>query len=334
MSYYQTDLRGSGTPEDPFLINSYRDWKIIDARKTGLDEPAPHYKLTTDIDLYSEHETFKGADFFGGTLWMDNHAIRNPKVQIDGYVIHNCTVIGGDLERLKPDGHVKKVGGEGQITNITGNKVKTLFHKCYFRRMFIEIDATDMWIDESGAISLTGQIGSIQSFIRITNDGINDKPLIACLPVDGGVSFRDTCFEFFGLAHDLPLIYVFHEGELAELIMERCAVYGDLDCADMHYYYDSDEAPFMIDGGVSSCVFSVNARGARDEQGWKAYARGIYNEKGPSIAAIRSGCYVADRNEPTVHDHGAVSITRVDERQFVDPDILKDEYQFEVLRTR
>ena len=333
MSYYQTDLQGSGTPADPFIINSYEDWKLIDARH-GVDDDPPHYKLTTDIDLYSEHETFKGADFMGGTLWMDNHAIRNPKLQLDSYCIKFCNIIGGDLETLKPNGQVAHIGGEGQIVNITGNKVKTIFNKCFFKRMFVDIDATDMWIDDDEAMSLTGQIGALQSFIRIKNESIRVKPLVAALPVDGDISFRDTCLEFLGNAFDQPLIYVFHEGEYAELIMEKCAIYGDLDCEQMSYYHDSNPAPFMVDGGVSSCIFSVNAKGARDERGWKAYARAIYNENGPSIAAIHSGCYVADRNEPTSHDHGAIPITRVDERTFVDPDILKNEYQFDVSRTR
>ena len=64
MSYLQTGLQGSGTPEDPFLINSYSDWKLIDARTSELDEDPPHYKLTDDIDMYSEHELFKGKNFF------------------------------------------------------------------------------------------------------------------------------------------------------------------------------------------------------------------------------------------------------------------------------
>lgn len=328
MSYFQENLQGSGTPEDPFLINSYSDWKIIDAR-AGLNDPPPHYKLTTDIDMYSEHEPFQGADFLGGTLWMDNHSILNPKIKVDGYCIRFCTVIGGDLETLYFDGHVKHIGGEGKITNITGTKVKTLFHKCYFKRMFIEIDATDMWIDDSTVMSLTGQIASVQTFIRITNDGINDKPLIATLPLDNGVPFKDTCFEFFGNTFDYPLIDKYYDSESdAECIMQRCMVCGDIDCSEMSWYHDSDPAPYMVDGGISSCVFTVNAKGARDGQGYRAYTRYIYDTLGPSIAVNHSGLYVGDRAE------SSTPITRVDERTFKDPDILKDEYGFEVLRTR
>jgi len=325
MSYYQEGLEGTGVPLDPFIINSYEDWLKIDARKTGLDEPAPYYKLTNDIDMHSEHTLFKGANFLGGTLLMDNHSILNPKVEIDEFVIRFCNIIGGPLELLAPSGKIVKVGGEGKITNIKGNKVKNLFHKCYIERMFIEIDSSLMWFDDG--ISLTGQMAGLQSYIRVNNTNPYDEsrfagPFISCLPMERQKSFKDCCFEFNGNAFDYPLIDQFYDSTDPEVILDHCMVCGDLDCSDMRWHYNTPQAPYMIGGGIRSCAFDVNGKGARDEQGYRDFAMAFDDSCGSSIAVRHSGLYV-----------GGNTVERVSDQDFRDTNKLLEK-EFDVIRTR
>ena len=325
MSYYQEGLQGSGTPADPFIIYSYGDWLKIDARTSGLDEPAPYYKLANDIDMFSEHSLFKGANFLGGTLLMDNHSILNPKVEIDEFVIRFCNIIGGPLELLAPSGQIARVGGEGKITNVKGNKVKNLFHKCYVERMFIEIDSSTMWFDDG--ISLTGQMAGLQSYIRVNNDNPYDEsrfqgPIISCLPMERQKSFKDCCFEFNGNAFDYPLIDQFYDSTDPEVILDYCMVCGSLDCSEMQWHYDSSQAPYMIGGGIRSCAFDVNGKGARDEQGYRDYAMIFDNSAGSSLSVEHSGLFV-----------GGSSIVKVKDQEFRNAEALASK-NFDVIRTR
>ena len=319
MSYIQTGLQGSGTPEDPFILNSYADWKIIDAGYTGAGDVPPHYKLMNDIDMYAEHELFEGKDFLLGTLHMNNHSIMNAKLKPEGFAIRNCTVIGGPLEILKGNGKVSQVGGEGKITNMTGTQVAMIFANCYFERVFLDIDATNMWFNNFA--SLTGQIAGLQCYIRIKNEGINNAPLIGCKRMDERASFKDCCFEFNGNAFSYSFIEQTYISMGIDVILDHCMVCGSVDCYDMLYKYDSQEAPYVIRGGVRSCAFDIYAKNSRDERGWKEYAMLYDMQSGPSIAVSRKDLYV-----------GGI-IERVTPSEFRNPDILASK-GFDVYKTR
>ena len=290
MAYYQTGLNGSGTPEDPFIISSYADWLIIDARYDLGDEP-PWYRLETDLNFMAIKEDFKGANFLGGTLDMNNHSIINPHVKLGSYLIRFATVIGGPLEKLKYDGTVDIKGGEGKIIGVKGTHVDILLHKCDLIRVYVDVNATGMSTDTQD-MALLGQVAGNQCFIAIENDDFSTQPLIACLPVDGRASFVDTCFEFTGLAFDAGLIDRFYETETPEEpVLNHCMIRGSLDLEYMTRHYTSSET-YIVNGAVKSCIININGKGARDEQGYKGLGTFIDTSAGPSLAIRKTGFYM------------------------------------------
>lgn len=318
MAYYQEGLDGSGTASDPFLIKSYSDWKIIDAR-VGVGDPPPHYKLMTDLNMMAIKERWIGANFLGGTLDMDDHSIVSPYIAVDSYIIRHCNIIGGPLEVLTPSGTVRSVGGEGKIVNVKGDHIKSLLHKCYMERVYVDINDEGMWVEDSGETSLTGQLAGKQCYISIYNDGFNDKELIDCLPLSGQRSFTDCCFEFNGLTYDVPLIKQFYTSENpAEVILDHCLVTGSIDCSEMRYSYASTDV-YIVDGGINSCAFDISAKGARDEQGYAGYAKFISAENGRSIAVKRDGLFVNNRSG---HDHGPEPVLVIPDSDYRKPDVL------------
>lgn len=296
MSYRQEGLDGEGTSENPFLIRSYEDWKIIDARY-DLDDIPPCYSLETDLNFMFIREDFQGANFLGGTLLMNNHSVINPHIKLGSYLIRDALVIGGPLERLKYDGTVDVKGGEGKIIGVKGTHVEILLHKCNLQRVYVDIDATGMNIDRQD-MALLGQVAGIQCFISIYNEDFSTHPLIACYPVDGRASFVDTCFEFTGLAFDAGLIDRFYEAETPEdPVLNHCLIRGSLDFEYMTKHYTSSDT-YIVGGAVKSCIVNINGKNARDEQGYKGLGTFIDISAGPSLA-IRKTEFYMDIEDPT-----------------------------------
>lgn len=290
MSYRQEGLDGEGTSGNPFLIRSYEDWKIIDARY-DIDDIPPCYSLETDLNFMFIREDFQGANFLGGTLLMNNHSIINPHVKLGSYLIRFATVIGGPLEKLNYDGTVDVKGGEGKIIGVKGTHVEMLLNKCILKRVYLDMEIGDMNIDRQDN-SLLGQVAGEQCFIALDNNGFSTHPLIACLPMDDRASFVDTCFEFTGLAFDAGLIDRFYETETPEKpVLDHCMIRGSLDCGEMTRHYTSSDT-YIVGGAVKSCIVNINGKNARDEQGYKGLGTFIDISAGPSLAIQKTGFYM------------------------------------------
>ena len=303
MAYHQTGLEGSGTANDPFLIKSYSDWEIIDATR-DIGDPAPHYKLISDINMNLIRRKWNGASFFGGYLDMDGHTITAPVIAVNSYLMHSCKIIGGPMEVIGPNGKTRIAGGESKILNVKGTHVQPLLEDCSLQRIYLEIDADGMSVDDETR-ALTGDFKAEQCYISVHNDGFQ-TPLIGCEE-----TFVDTCFEFTGQAYDTS--FIIGEG----LVLDHCMVRGDIDCSEMRYSYMSTNS-YMVTGTVSSCAFDILAKGATLEQGWAGYATETDKSNGPTIATERAGLYVYNRTE---HEHGA-PVTVISPTNFKKPDYL------------
>lgn len=293
MSYRQQGLDGEGTLGNPFLIRSYEDWKIIDARY-DIDDDPPCYSLETDLNFMLIREDFQGANFLGGTLLMNNHSIINPHIKLGSYLIRDALVIGGEMEKLTPSGHTKEKGGEGKIIGTKGTHVEMLLNKCILKRVYVDIEIGDMNIDSQDT-SLFGQVSAEQSFIAINNhnDGFSTHPIISCLPVYGQASFLDTCFEFTGLTFDKHLIDRFYSTDNPnEVVLDHCMIRGSIDMSEMTRHYSSSDT-YICNGGIKSCIINMNAKGARDEQGYRGFGTYVDDSEGPSLNIKKAGFYMA-----------------------------------------
>lgn len=305
MAYHQTGLDGSGTALSPFLIRSYSDWEIIDASR-DIGDPAPHYKLVSDLNMTIVKRKWTGKDFLGGYLHMDGHKIISPMIEVESYLMHKCNIIGGPLEQLSPVGKTVVKGGESQILHVNGNQVVPILEDCVLQRVFVDTEVDGMWINND-TDTLFGDITARQCYFTFHNDGFK-KPLVS-----SEETIVDCCFEFTGQAYDCAFI----TGQ-NEIVLDHCMLRGDIDCSEMIYGYLST-TKYMVDGTISSCVFDINAKGATSEQGWAGYATAVSTFCGPSIATDRKGLFVKNRSE---HDHGEPPVTVISPTNFRKPDYL------------
>lgn len=77
LPYTKFTKGGSGTKDDPYLISTVGDLKLINA------EPKASYKLVADIDMAAAPTDWEPLDEFGGTLDGDGKAISNMTVATD-----------------------------------------------------------------------------------------------------------------------------------------------------------------------------------------------------------------------------------------------------------
>ena len=120
---YAQSLPGSGTEEDPYLINSAADWStFVSDIKSRYDYNGKFVKLTKNISIENRvNNYYNGADYtFKGTFNGDGHTI---KVKIDVHYSLFDKVTGGTIKNLRLTGLYEsyEIGGiihysEGETT--------------------------------------------------------------------------------------------------------------------------------------------------------------------------------------------------------------------------
>lgn len=301
MAYYQKGLDGSGTESDPFVVKSYEDWVSIDARYT-VDLDPPFYRLDTDIDMSSHGGYLIPKDFYFGSLNMDDHSIISPRIAVTKFLVRNCNIYSNDLEEIGYSGETKVKGGVGQILDIRGTEIESIFQDCTFKRMLISVNTENMHILNPTALSgLFERVQTEQCHFVINNIGYMEGLFKSAYQGVGGYPFVDTLFEFNGDVFDGPLFdFGYNNVSDDDKMLNRCMIGGKVDCEYLSYAYSSCPYP-MVKGMINDCVFDIYGMNDVNQKGYGGYADYVSDEYlSIALRPEDSGCFIKNQNGVTL----------------------------------
>lgn len=297
-----SDLKGSGTKDDPYLINEYWDWMRIEITPEKDEEMGLYFKLMNDINMITDKNRWAGKDLNHGYFDMNGHNIIGINLGWGEYIMRNCKVYSV-AETWTATGDVRNEGVGGWFIDIRGTNARGAFIDCDLEYIYIDLNDFDKW--SQGNDSMLSSITTKGCYIRIYNNQIINIPFITGKNIHDGARFVDTCFEINGYLSDAPFISAQNKTLCPPetLFFDHCMFKGVVDFKYMSYAAGSTDIDFLYNG-VNECIFHMrNGNKPKDNRGYRTYA-GSYHGVNIGLPSI----YTEDETETITNGLNVYSV--------------------------